>query len=252
MAGLTNNLVASGCGSRHVRDLGPVRWPSPDWPDRLHEEVLALSGQAVFAVVAALAAALATIGLVPGPARALNVDVSHFTLENGLQVVVIPDRRAPVVTHMVWYRVGSADEPQGKAGIAHYLEHLLFKGTETVAPGEFSKIVRRHGGEDNAFTSRDYTSYYQRISKDNLDLVMGLEADRMSNLVLTDQDVTTELAVVLEERRSRTDNDPQSLLVEQVTAALYTAHPYGRPIIGWMPEVSKLTRDDAMNFYRVH
>ena len=212
------------------------------------------------AAVAAQASrqALVVLGLIAasllpsGPARALNVEVTHFTLDNGMQVVVIPDRRAPVVTHMVWYRVGSADEPQGKAGIAHYLEHLLFKGTETLAPGEFSKIVRRHGGEDNAFTSRDYTGYHQRISRDNLDLVMGLEADRIANLVLTDQDVATELAVVLEERRSRIDNEPQSLLSEQVTAALYTAHPYGKPVIGWMPEVSKLTREDAMEFYRTH
>jgi zinc protease len=190
--------------------------------------------------------------LVSVPARALNVEVSQFTLDNGLQVVVIPDRRAPVVTHMVWYRVGSADEPQGAAGIAHFLEHLLFKGTQTLEPGEFSKIVRRHGGQDNAFTSRDYTGYHQRISRDRLDLVMGLEADRMANLVLTDEDVATELAVVLEERRSRIDNDPQSLLSEQVNAALYTAHPYGRPIIGWMAEVSKLTREDALAYYRIH
>jgi zinc protease len=206
----------------------------------------------MLAVLASVAVALTVLALVAGPARALNVEVSHFTLDNGLQVVVIPDRRAPVVTHMVWYRVGSADEPQGKAGIAHFLEHLLFKGTETLEPGEFSRIVRRHGGHDNAFTSRDYTGYHQRISRDNLDLVMGLEADRMANLVLTDEDVATELAVVLEERRSRIDNDPQALVSEQVTAALYTAHPYGKPIIGWMPEVSRLTREDALEFYRIH
>jgi zinc protease len=118
----------------------------------------------MLAVLASVAVALTVLALVAGPARALNVEVSHFTLDNGLQVVVIPDRRAPVVTHMVWYRVGSADEPQGKAGIAHFLEHLLFKGTETLEPGEFSRIVRRHGGHDNAFTSRDYTGYHQRIS----------------------------------------------------------------------------------------
>ena len=201
------------------------------------------------ALVAAVAVALTSLAL---PARAINVDVSHFTLENGLQVVVIPDHRAPVVTHMVWYPVGSADEPQGEAGIAHFLEHLLFKGTETLKPSEFSRIVRRHGGLDNAFTSRDYTGYYERISRDNLDLVMGLEADRIANLVLTEEDVETELAVVLEERRSRIDNDPQSLLSEQLSAALYTAHPYGKPVIGWMPEVSKLTLEDAMEFYRTY
>jgi zinc protease len=207
--------------------------------------------KALFHLVA-IAAVLALVVVVSVPARALNVEVSHFTLDNGLQVVVIPDRRAPVVTHMVWYRVGSADEPQGKAGIAHFLEHLLFKGTETLEPGEFSRTVRRHGGQDNAFTGRDYTGYHQRISRDNLDLVMGLEADRMANLVLTDEDVATELDVVLEERRSRIDNNPQSLLSEQVSAALYLAHPYGRPIIGWMAEVMQLTREDALNFYRIH
>jgi zinc protease len=183
-------------------------------------------------------------------AAALNVDVTHFTLDNGLQVVVIPDRRAPIVTNMVWYRVGAADEPIGKAGIAHFLEHLLFKGTEKLQAGEFSKIVRRNGGEDNAFTTHDFTAYYQRIAKDRLDLVMGLEADRMVNLRLTDDDIKPEKAVVKEERRSRTDNDPSSLLSEQVSAALYIAHPYGRPVIGWMSDVNGLTRADAEAFYR--
>ncbi|MFW6076703.1 MAG: M16 family metallopeptidase [Hyphomicrobiales bacterium] len=201
-------------------------------------------------VLTAVAAALACLVLATAPARALNVDVSHFTLDNGLQVVVIPDHRAPVVTHMVWYRVGAADEPKGESGIAHFLEHLLFKGTENLEPGEFSRIVRRHGGQDNAFTGSDYTGYYQRISRDNLGLVMEMEADRMVNLEITDEDVATELAVVLEERRSRIDNDPQALLREQMSAALYTAHPYGIPTIGWMSEVSQLTREDAVDFYR--
>ncbi|MGI9462528.1 MAG: M16 family metallopeptidase, partial [Aestuariivirgaceae bacterium] len=183
-------------------------------------------------------------------ARALNVDVTHFELDNGMQVVVIPDHRAPVVTNMVWYRVGAADEPVGKAGIAHFLEHLLFKGTEKLAPGDFSKIVRRNGGQDNAFTTHDFTAYYQRIAKDRLDLVMGLEADRMANLQLTDDDITPEKAVVQEERRSRTDNDPSSLLGEQMTAALYIAHPYGKPVIGWMSDVENLSREDAIAFYR--
>ena len=184
------------------------------------------------------------------PARALNVDVTHYTLDNGLQVVIIPDRRAPVVTHMVWYKVGSADEQIGQTGIAHFLEHLLFKGTEKVPAGELSKIIRNNGGQDNAFTSLDYTAYYQRIAKDRLELVMGLEADRMANLTLTDEDVLPERAVVQEERRSRTDNDPSSLLQEQTSAALYVAHPYGRPVIGWMSDVQGLTRQDALKFYR--
>jgi len=175
-----------------------------------------------------------------------------FTLNNGMQVVVIPDHRAPVVTHMVWYRVGSADEPQGKAGIAHFLEHLMFKGTPKYPPGAFSRIIRQNGGEDNAFTSKDYTAYFQRIAKDRLGLVMDLEADRMQNLVLKDENVLPELKVVEEERRERTDNDPSSLLAEQIDAILYLAHPYRKPVIGWMSEVNKLTRDDAITFYRAH
>jgi zinc protease len=180
------------------------------------------------------------------------LDVKTFTLKNGLQVVVVPDRRAPVVTHMVWYKVGAADEPQGQAGIAHFLEHLLFKGTPKHPAGEFSRTLRRNGAEENAFTTQDYTSYYQRIAKDRLPLVMELEADRMTNLVLRDEDVVPELAVVQEERRSRVDNDPSSLLVEQMDAALFTAHPYGKPVIGWMSEVMKLDRAEAMAFYRAH
>jgi len=209
-------------------------------PPRLKQLTVALAALAAVAMTA-----------VP-PARALNIEVARFTLGNGMQVVVIPDRRAPVVTQMVWYKVGAADEPQGKAGIAHFLEHLMFKGTSQVPAGEFSRIVRRHGGEDNAFTSQDFTAYYQRIAKDRLDLVMGLEADRMRNLQLTDQAVVPEREVIKEERRQRTDNDPANRLGEQLDAALYLAHPYGKPVIGWMSEMSQLNRDDAIAFYRQH
>ena len=142
------------------------------------------------------------------PARALDIDVSTFTLDNGMQVVVIPDRRAPVVTHMVWYKVGAADEPQGKAGIAHFLEHLMFKGTPKYPDGAFSRIIRANGGNENAFTTQDYTAYFQRVMKERLPLVMELEADRMQNLVLTDENVLPERAVVQEERRERTENEP--------------------------------------------
>ena len=198
-------------------------------------------------------AALAAVASTPvPPARALNIEVARYTLGNGMQLVVIPDRRAPVVTQMVWYKVGAADEPQGKAGIAHFLEHLMFKGTEEVPAGEFSRIVRRHGGEDNAFTSQDFTAFYQRIAKDRLDLVMGLEADRMHNLKLTDDAVLPEREVIKEERRQRTDNDPANRLGEQLDAALYLAHPYGKPVIGWMSEMAQLNRDDAIAFYRQH
>jgi zinc protease len=186
------------------------------------------------------------------PARALNVEVSSFRLANGMEVVVIPNNRAPVVTHMVWYRVGSADEVSGKSGLAHFLEHLMFKGTTTRAPGEFDRLIDINGGEGNAFTTRDYTAYFQRIASDRLELMMELEADRMQNLVLTDENVLPELDVVREERRERTDNDPSALLSEQIDAAMYTAHPYGKPIIGWMSEVAKLTKVDALAFYRAH
>jgi zinc protease len=186
------------------------------------------------------------------PARALDLEVGNFKLANGMEVVVIPDRRAPVVTHMVWYRVGSADEQSGKSGIAHFLEHLLFKGTAKHPNGEFNKIIDLNGGEDNAFTTRDYTAYFQRIASDRLGLVMELEADRMQNLVLTDANVIPERDVVREERRERTENDPSSLLNEQVDAAMYTAHAYGKPVIGWMSEVAQLTREDALAFYRAH
>lgn len=175
--------------------------------------------------------------------------VASDVLDNGMQVVVIPDNRAPVVTHMVWYKVGAADEPPGQSGIAHFLEHLMFKGTEKIAPGEFSKIVARWGGQDNAFTSQDVTAYFQRISKDRLADVMKMEADRMANLRLDEESVRTERDVILEERRSRVDNDPSSILREQAQAALYVTHPYGTPIIGWDTEIRQLDREDAITFY---
>jgi zinc protease len=190
--------------------------------------------------------------LIALPANALNVKVANFTLANGMEVVVIPDHRAPVVTHMVWYRVGSADEVSGKSGLAHFLEHLMFKGTVKHPPGDFDRLIDINGGEGNAFTTSDYTAYFQRIASDRLELMMELEADRMQNLVLTDANVLPELDVVREERRERTDNDPSALLGEQIEAAMYTAHPYGKPVIGWMSEVAKLTKDDAVAFYKAH
>jgi zinc protease len=172
-----------------------------------------------------------------------------FMLDNGLQVVVIPDRRAPVVTHMVWYKVGSADERPGESGIAHFLEHLMFKGTKSHPEGAFSKAVADVGGEENAFTSNDYTAYFQRVSKDQLPLVMGYEADRMANLVLTDEQVLPERQVVLEERSSRTDSEPSAQLGEALDAALWVNHPYGVPVIGWRSEIEQLDRADAIAFY---
>lgn len=175
---------------------------------------------------------------------------SEFTLSNGLQVVVIPDHRAPVVTHMVWYKVGAADEPKGVSGIAHFLEHLMFKSTDKIAVGDFSKIISKLGGQDNAFTGQDVTSYHQRIAKEQLATVMDMEADRMTHLRLTKDEVATERQVILEERRSRIDNNPAALLDEQMNAALYLSHPYGVPVIGWEHEMAKLSREDALHFYK--
>lgn len=182
-------------------------------------------------------------------ARAQVFNPETTTLPNGLLVVAIPNHRAPVVTQMVWYRAGAGDEVPGKSGIAHFLEHLMFKGTKTVPPGEFSKIVARNGGRDNAFTSYDYTAFFQDIARDRLELVMKLEADRMQNLVLTDAQVNPERNVILEERRSRIDNDPSARLQEQMQAALYLNSPYHRPIIGWEHEMEHLTTQDAIAWY---
>ena len=179
-------------------------------------------------------------------------DVTSFTLPNGLEVVVIEDNRAPVVTQMVWYRVGAADEPAGHSGIAHFLEHLMFKGTDTLKPGEFSDTVEAQGGSDNAFTSWDYTAYFQRVAADRLDLMMTMEADRMRNLVLPEADVLTERAVIIEERKSRTDSSPGALLSEQMRAAQFMNHPYGIPIIGWRHEMLDLSRQDALDFYALY
>ncbi|MEM7242742.1 MAG: pitrilysin family protein [Pseudomonadota bacterium] len=183
------------------------------------------------------------------PAWALG-EVSTHTLENGLEIVVIEDHRAPIVTHMVWYRVGAADEPPGKSGIAHYLEHLLFKGTDTLAPGEFSEIVDANGGMDNAFTSYDYTGYFQRVAADRLELMMEMEADRMQNLRLTEEVVRPELDVVLEERNQRTDSNPSALFGEHRRTLMFTNHPYRNPVVGWRHEIENLTMQDALDFYK--
>lgn len=200
--------------------------------------------------------ALLLTGLVTGlagwSASASAETISEFTLDNGLEVVVIEDNRAPVVVHMLWYRVGAADETPGTSGIAHYLEHLLFKGTETLEPGEFSQIVEANGGSDNAFTAWDYTGYFQRVAADRLGLMMEMEADRMVNLELTEEVVAPELLVVLEERKQRVDANPDALFGEQARAAQFMNHPYGRPIIGWPQEVRELTLDDALEFYETY
>ncbi|MEO1578247.1 MAG: pitrilysin family protein [Pseudomonadota bacterium] len=179
-------------------------------------------------------------------------EVSNFTLDNGLEVVVLEDRRAPVVVHMLWYRVGSSDEPRGLSGVAHYLEHLMFKGTETVPAGEFSRIVAANGGRDNAFTSYDFTGYFQRVASDRLDVMMEMEADRMVNLIIDPVTMETEREVILEERNQRTENEPGSLFSEQRQAAQYLNHPYGLPIVGWRHEIEAITREDLRAFYEAH
>jgi zinc protease len=187
------------------------------------------------------------------PARIAPVVVApnaaHFTLANGMEVVVIPDTRLAVVTHMVWYRVGSADEPAGKSGIAHFLEHLMFKGTARSPGGAFSRWLGEIGGQENAFTSWDYTGYFQRTAREHLPRLMAFEADRMVNLVLTDEVVNPERDVILEERKQVVDNNPGSQFGEQMNAALHLAHPYRIPIIGWEHEMRGLTRQDALDFY---
>jgi zinc protease len=199
---------------------------------------------ALFLVLASPAAMRTAVEASPGP------QISHFTLGNGLEVVVIPDHRTPVVTHMVWYKVGSADEMAGKTGLAHFLEHLMFKGTEKNPMGLFSQTVATIGGQENAFTSSDYTGYFQRTSREHLKTLMEFEADRMTGLVLTDEVVRPELAVVLEEQNMRIANNPGARLEIQMDAALYLNHPYQHPVIGWRQEIEALTGEDALAFYR--
>src|ERR671936_189420 len=201
-----------------------------------------------------VAAFISTFAFSAGSAFAQTTVTSErpasFTLDNGLQVVVIPDHRTPVVTQMIWYKVGSADETPGKSGLAHFLEHLMFKGTAKNPAGRFSQVVATIGGQENAFTSSDYTGYYQRVPRNELKQMMEFEADRMTGLVLTDDEVRPELNVVLEEQNMRVGNNPAARLGEQMDAALYLNHPYGRPVIGWRQEIEQLDREDALNFYR--
>jgi zinc protease len=204
--------------------------------------------------VSLLSATLLTFAISTSGALAQTTVTSDppasFTLGNGLQVVVIPDHRTPVVTQMIWYKVGSADETPGKSGLAHFLEHLMFKGTSLHPAGEFSQTVLKAGGNENAFTSTDYTGYYQRVPRDQLEKMMGFEADRMTGLILKDENVLPERDVVLEEYNMRVANNPEARLTEQIMAALYLNHPYGRPVIGWHQEIEQLDREDALAFYK--
>ncbi|MCC6598560.1 MAG: insulinase family protein [Alphaproteobacteria bacterium] len=181
-------------------------------------------------------------------------DAESFTLDNGMEIVVIPNHRAPVITHMIWYKVGAADEEWGKSGIAHFLEHLMFKGSDRVnmpplAPGEFSKLIRSMGGNDNAFTSHDYTAYFQSVASDRLEDVMRMEAGRINGMNPPTGEIESERRVVLEERRQRTDNDPRGQFNEQLAAAAFINHPYGIPVIGWGHEISQMQWADVKSFY---
>jgi len=200
-------------------------------------------------ITAAVTAALMTAGA-SAQSASNGPQISDFILPNGLELVVIPDHRAPVVTHMIWYKVGAADETPGKSGLAHFLEHLMFKGTAKNPAGKFSQVVARIGGQENAFTSQDYTGYFQRVPSEQLRTVMEFEADRMTGLQLTDDVVLPERNVILEEQNQRVGNNPRARLSEQIDAALYLNHPYGKPVIGWRHEMEQLSRDDAIGFYR--
>ena len=197
---------------------------------------------------AALVALVLTFPALAEASRS-EAEVESFFLGNGMEVVVIPDHRAPIVTHMVWYKVGSADEPPGKSGIAHFFEHLMFKGTKDHKAGEFGARIAEIGGSENAFTSYDYTAYFQTVTPESLETMMTFEADRMRNLILTDEVIGPERDVILEERRSRIENSPDALLSEEVDATLYQNHPYRVPVIGWMHEMEQLNRTDAVAFY---
>lgn len=179
-----------------------------------------------------------------------QANIQEYTLENGLKIVVQEDHRSPVVVSQIWYRAGSLDEVNGKTGVAHVLEHMMFKGTKAVKAGQFSRLIAAAGGKENAFTGNDYTSYFQQLEKSNLPLAFKLEADRMQNLVITDDEFAKEIKVVMEERRWRTEDKPQSRVSEQFQAAAYIAHPYGRPVVGWMNDLENMTAEDAREWYR--
>ncbi len=197
-------------------------------------------------------AGMVVAACVVAPADAAVFYPTSFTLGNGLQVVVVPNHLAPVVNQMVWYKVGSSDEKPGKTGLAHYLEHLMFRGTSNIPPEEFSKMIAAQGGNDNAFTSYDYTAYFETVAADRLPMIMQMEADRMHNLQIKAETATPELSVVLNERQERTDNNPEGRFSEKLRQSLMPGHAYGRPVIGWKKEIETLSVDDANHFYQSH
>lgn len=197
----------------------------------------------LFLIVAAVLMPLAASATEP---------VHEYALSNGLKVFIIEDRKAPLATFQIWYRVGSIDEPAGKTGISHLLEHMMFKGTPKYGSKVFSNIIQRNGGSDNAFTTKDYTMYFQTIASDRIGISIALEADRMKNLLLDPKETVSERDVVMEERRMRYDNEPQSQLHEDLIATAFKAHPYRNPVIGWMSDIERISRDDLAAHYRSH
>lgn len=187
------------------------------------------------------------VAMLPG---LLHAATHEFKLDNGMRIIVQEDHRSPVVVSQVWYRAGSIDEVNGKTGVAHVLEHMMFKGTKEIKPGQFSRIIAAAGGRENAFTGRDYTAYFQQLEKSQLPLSIRLEADRMHNLVLTEEEFAKEIKVVMEERRWRTEDKAQAQVYEQFNAMVYNAHPYGRPIVGWMNDLEHMTAADAREWYK--
>jgi len=186
------------------------------------------------------------------PATIFALEVKEHRLENGLKVLIIETHKAPVATFQVWYRTGSRDEPAGKSGLSHLLEHMMFKGTRRYGPSVFSKIIQKNGGTDNAYTTKDYTVYFELFSSDRITFVFDLEADRMQNLILDPKEVLSERSVVMEERRLRYEDDPQNSLFEEVVAAAYKAHAYQRPVIGWMSDLESIERDDLYKYYKAN
>jgi len=186
------------------------------------------------------------------PIAADAADVKEYQLENGPRVVVVEDHKSPLATFQVWYSVGSRDEPSGKSGISHLLEHMMFKGTRKYGPSMLSRIVQRNGGMDNAHTTKDYTAYFEILPADRIGLAIELEADRMSDLTIDPKQVSSERNVVMEERRLRYEDDPQNSLFEEVVAAAFKVHPYHKPVIGWMPEIESIDRGDLLSYYKTH
>lgn len=186
------------------------------------------------------------------PVLLFGADIQEYNLSNGIKVLIVEEHKAPVATFQVWYRVGSQDEPSGKSGISHLLEHMMFKGTHRYGPSEFSKIVQKNGGTNNAYTTKDHTVYFELFAADRIPLAIDLESDRMQNLLLDHQEFVSEKNVVMEERRLRYEDDPQNNLFEEVVAAAFKVHPYQRPVIGWMSDLQSIERDDLVNHYRMY